>query len=120
MPKLERLPNPRMEIRWSSEKLYRLATTTPGMLLRASSIPTVCCPRWSAARSSTAVAKGTRVSGSVLRDTVTLSSGSSATRVVSTVVSAAVGCWAARKPRGAIRASRDSTTANRSIGALLK
>jgi hypothetical protein len=71
-------------------------------------MPTVCWPRWKASRSSTPVANGARERGSVVRVTVTCTSGSWVTRVVSRAVeSVRTGSWAHTGP---VKASATNRT----------
>ncbi len=72
----ERAPNPRIEIRWSSEKLKRLAAYTPGTVASASSRPQVGRPALISRLSTSWTAWGMRLIGGLARVTETTAGGS--------------------------------------------
>jgi hypothetical protein len=78
VPKLARAPKPRTLSRWSTLKLYRLATYTPGTSASASSRPTVRRPARSARASTTPTAHGARSRAVGVRVTVTVTGASRA------------------------------------------
>src|SRR5256885_11862674 len=67
----ERAPKPRIEMRWSSEKLYRLAAYTPGTVTRASSSPHVGRARLISVLSTRCTASGILLIGGLARGTGT-------------------------------------------------
>src|SRR5213595_1254202 len=71
----ERAPNPRIEMRWSREKLYRFAAYTPGNVASASSRPHVGRARLMSVFSTRLTANGILLIGGLARVTETTAGG---------------------------------------------
>ncbi len=98
-PNAEREPNPRIEIRWPRDGLYRFATNKPGTCANASSSPRVARPRRSSSRSNVLTANGILYNEIVCL--VTETSIGRRTTVESCVESAAVLRWPSAAPGSA-------------------